>query len=361
MSRTAFVPPGLIVGCLLLISVVGCRKDPPPLNTELLPKIVLVTSGIDSDLDKSIRLRFEAHQNLNQTKYRASVMVPAGTTPEEIATSQTSEIKKLTDDGVDAILLIPGKDEQLVNALVAATEKKVAVVTLGREIDSELLTKSGLKLTHVGIPLNKEVHRLTEQLIKFTPENRQICIVGLSDNQDFSMLQQEFAESLAETQWQIVLAEQITLETGPRAVDVAQSRIKAILEEHSDISALFCCDFNSALGALNALSESKASARVAVVCIANNRTYSLLLDAGADVIGVLHYDHLAVSGIDMALREIAGGTNTGTGSQVALPIEVIQGSSFEAKLKKQSPTTSEKKGTVASETGGNKESSQSAE
>jgi ABC-type sugar transport system substrate-binding protein len=163
--------PGVRVGISFLVMLVsGCGQDPfgppsrpkPPLTSQEPDKAKAIFYIVPEVPDGELLAwggSAQTEANLHQVIFR--IMGPA---PGESMAAQPEMIRRALDDGVSALLVVPGNSPDLPKALAEAESKNVPVVLIGRSIPAPPGSKPFTLVDHA--PFEESAKRIVGTIVE---------------------------------------------------------------------------------------------------------------------------------------------------------------------------------------------------
>lgn len=146
-------------------------------------------------------------------------------------------LKSYADDPLDGIIVLGYLDDSLMHRVIDKIAK--CVISMDRNYDK--------KSDYVGTDSAKSILLALEHLYKIGHKEYGLLYGGMDPRRDACLKWMEEHQLTIRPEWQI---------DGEFTLDVAQSRVAAILEKHKPPSALVACNDEMAIGCIRALQKA---------------------------------------------------------------------------------------------------------
>jgi ribose transport system substrate-binding protein len=186
-------------------------------------------------------------------------LLPRGIALERNARDQIAQIRQVTADGVDAIVVAPAHSKDIIPALAAAARKGIVVVNVDTRLDAQAVTDAGLSVAaYVGADDEKGGFLVTRYLIKILREKKPgkgeyklSMLEGDRGVANTLIRKRGFYRAAAEASDVTVVEPRTARWDTMQAADVFLD----MLEATPDLDGIFCANDMMALGVIRAMQE----------------------------------------------------------------------------------------------------------
>jgi ABC-type sugar transport system substrate-binding protein len=182
---------------------------------------------------------------------------------EQDTEQQLNQVQTALAQGYDAIMVSPITPNNLIPALVQATEADIPIVNVDEKVDPAAAEDAGVALTSVIASDNRDAGaRAAQWMIENIPEGGQVAIIeGKAGNQSGLDRKEGFQEAIEAAGNFEVVASQPADWDGPRALDAATN----ILQANPDLVGFYAANDTMALGVVEAVRAAGKLDQVAVL------------------------------------------------------------------------------------------------
>jgi len=285
---------------LAALMITGCKSRESSTNETQKPRVALVMKSLANEFFSTMAEGAKQHHQANSANYE---LIVNGIKNETDLAEQVSLVEQMVAQGVQAIVIAPADSKALVPVLKRAKDAGVLVINIDNKLDADVLKQAGLSVPFVG-PDNRDGAKRVGEVVaaKLQAGNKVAIIEGIPTAFNGQQRRAGAEEALKAAGLNLA-----GIQSGQWEMDKANSVAAALLSEHPDLKALVCGNDNMALGAVAAVEAAGRTGQVLVSGFDNIAAVSPLLKDGRMVATAdQHGDKLAVYGIEMALRVLAG-------------------------------------------------------
>lgn len=269
------------------------------------PVIGLVMKSLQAEFFQEMKKGAEAFAR-EQNSFE---LITVGTSSQTEIELQIQLVESLTEQKVDAIVVVPIDSRALVPPVVKAIEAGIKVINIDIKLDEELLQENGIELTYVG-PDNESASQMVGNVLgqKLGKGARVILIEGLQVAENAKQRKLGFLKSIDEYQLELVASEAADWET-----DKAEKVFEELFAKNPDVAGVMCCNDAMAMGVIRVLEKEGKDGKIQVVGFDNDASAQPLLKSGAMLATIDAFgSQMAVEGIEYALKVINGMENKGS-------------------------------------------------
>lgn len=236
-------------------------------------------------------------------------LITAGTGNQTEIELQIELVRSLTEQKVDALVIVPIDSRALVPVVVTAIKAGIKVVNIDIKLDEELLKKNGVELTYVGPDNETAAQKAGDVLARRLRKGSKVAIIeGLQVAENAQQRKGGFLKSIAEHDLQLVASKPADWET-----DKAEQVFEKVLAENPDIEGVMSGNDAMAIGVIRVLKKLGKEGKIMVVGFDNDPSVQPLLKSGAMLATVDAFgSQMAVKGIEYALKILGGMENRGS-------------------------------------------------
>jgi len=182
---------------------------------------------------------------------------------EQDTEQQLNQVQTALAQGYDAIMVSPITPNNLIPALVQATEAGVPIINVDEKVDPAAAEEAGVELTSVIASDNRDAGaRAAQWMIENIPEGGQVAIIeGKAGNQSGLDRKEGFQAAIEAAGNFEIVASQPADWDGPRALDAASN----ILQANPDLVGFYAANDTMALGVVEAVRAAGKLDQVAVL------------------------------------------------------------------------------------------------
>lgn len=282
-----------------------------------IPRVGLVMKSLNADFFKV--MKHDAEEFVE--KSGCCELISTGTENQTDVAGQIELVEQLTNEGMDAIVVVPIDSKALVAPVVKAVRKGIKVVNIDIRLDEELLKKENVGVDFVG-PDNYGAAKAVGQVLaeSLNEGDKVIMIEGLPVADNARQRKAGFDEAIAERNLDCVASVPANWETS-----TAKEVFGDLYEKHHDgLKGVFCCNDAMALGVIDVLKANGLKpGDIKVVGFDNDDVMTPLLKEGwllatVDAFG----SQMAVEGIKHSLELLKEGKDS-IGSK-ATPFKLVK-------------------------------------
>lgn len=282
-----------------------------------IPRVGLVMKSLNADFFKVMKRDAEEYVEKNG----CCELISTGTENQTDIEGQIALVERLTNDGVDAIVVVPIDSKALVAPVVKAVRRGIRVVNIDIRLDEDLLKKEGVQVDFVG-PDNYDAAKSVGEVLaeSLNEGDKVVMIEGLPVADNARQRKAGFDAAIAERKLDCVASEPANWETSTAKEVFTDLYAKY----HEGLKGVFCCNDAMALGVIDVLkAKGREPGEIKVVGFDNDDVMAPLLKqhwllATIDAFG----SQMAVEGIKHALELLREGKDS-IGSR-ATPFELVK-------------------------------------
>ena len=176
---------------------------------------------------------------------------------------QMQIIENLIQRQVDAICLVPTVSKEIIPAIVKANQANIPVLILDNKVNEEALAQAGGHIaSYIGSD-NVEGGRIAGRYLaeRLNGEGKVAILEGIPGQEAGDQRLSGFLEAIKESKGIEIVASQ----TANYEMDQGFNVFQNILQSHPEVEALFSCNDNMALGAIEAIVAADRTGDVMVV------------------------------------------------------------------------------------------------
>ena len=232
-------------------------------------------------------------------------------------TEQVNVVEQMVARQVKAIVIAPADSKALVTVLKRAKEAGVLVVNIDNKLDADALKQAGLTVPFVGPDNRAGARKVGDALAKQLKSGDKVAIIeGVPTAFNGQQRRLGFEEAMKAAGMNIV-----SIQSGNWEMDKANNIAAALLSEHADLKAILCGNDSMALGAVAAIQAAGKTGQVLVVGFDDiGAIRPMLADGRVVATADQHADHLAVFGIEAALKILKGES---TPADQTTPVDLV--------------------------------------
>jgi ribose transport system substrate-binding protein len=251
---------------LLFISAFSACKHPEEPSPEpLLVPEANKTPRAPADAPKTVALVLVTIANpffvlmekgARRAESELGVRLRVATAPNDISgEQQTASLRQLVQDGVDAIVLVPGHSKEMVPVVKEALAAGVVVVNIDNRLDQETAQKQDLTgVPFIGVDNEQGAYLSAKYLGSKLSGPSQVAIIGGDPTSQASQDRERGALRAFAERGDV---EVVARELADWKIDEAHEAAARILASHPKISAIFCANDLMALGVIRYLEETQ--------------------------------------------------------------------------------------------------------
>ena len=246
----------ILIAVLSCLITAGCNRGETP--TVEGPTIALILKTLNNpffiDIEKGAQ---EACEKLGIN------LVVQGAERDSDVEKQMQIMENLIQRGVDAICLVPSGSKEIIPAILKANRANIPVLILDNRVNADALKKTGGKISIFIGSDNFEGGRIAAHYLagKLGENGKLAVLEGVPGQEAGDQRLKGFLEAIKEHSGVEVVASQAANWEMDQAFNVTQNMLQA----HPEIQALFSCNDNMALGAIEAISAVGKTGEIIVV------------------------------------------------------------------------------------------------
>ena len=293
----------LITGLIVLVALTAACTKPTggkATTASHKPRVALIMKSLANEFFSTMAEGAKQHQAAHGDSYD---LIVNGIKNETDLAEQVNLIEQMVAQRVDAIVIAPADSKAVVTAVKRARDAGILVVNIDNRLDAEVLKQEGLKVPFVGPDNRAGARSVGEALARqLHPGDKVAIIEGIPTAFNGQQRRLGFEDAMTAAGMKVV-----TVQSGRWEMETANNVAAAMLNAHTDLSAILCANDNMALGAVSAIQAAGRTGKVLVVGFDNITAMRPLLDKGQVVATAdQHGDRLAVFGIEAALKILKG-------------------------------------------------------
>ncbi len=296
--------PILFIG-LALAGCGGSQEATPgatasPGSASGKPRIALVMKSLANEFFATMADGARKHQREHAGDYE---LIVNGIKDERDLSRQVALVDEMIAQGVGAIVIAPADSKALVSACKRAKDSGIVVVNIDNKLDDGVLADQKIAVPFVGPDNRAGARKVGEYLAKRLKPGDQVGVLeGIRTAFNGQQRRLGFEDAMKAAGVTIADSQTAQWET-----DQANRIAAAMLGEHPQIKALLCCNDSMALGARAAVKTAGRSGEVFIIGFDNIAAIrSAIKDGSVLATADQHADHLAVYGIELALKLLKG-------------------------------------------------------
>ena len=246
----------ILISALLVVSLTHCGKD----SGEKI-RIALVIKATSNP--------FFARMQQGATKAADSLNVEllvASLTPANEIEKQILMVEDMTNRDVRAILISPADSKEIVDVLKKARDNGIFVINLDNRIDPDAAAAVELEINcYVGVDNEEGGHMAGKHLVELMAGKGKVAMLeGTPGQGNAEARKRGFLKAIADTEIQLVASR-----TANWAQNQGYDVFTDILQNHPDISGVFCANDMMAMGAIQALEKAGRAGEIFVTAYDN--------------------------------------------------------------------------------------------
>jgi ribose transport system substrate-binding protein len=244
-------------------------------------------------------------------------LLVSGINDERDLSRQAALVDEMVAQGVAAIVIAPADSKALVSACKRARQAGIIVVNIDNKLDDQVLRDQGIQVPFIGPDNRAGARKVGEFLAARLKRGDEVAVLeGIRTAFNGQQRRLGFEDAMQSASVRIADSQ-----TAQWEMDQANRIASAMLGEHPQIKALLCCNDSMALGALAAVKSAGRVGEVLIVGFDNiGAIQSAIKDGSVLATADQHADHLAVYGIELALKMLRGQQPTG---DTTTPVDLI--------------------------------------
>ena len=170
---------------------------------------------------------------------------------EQDTEQQLNQLQTALGQGYDAVMVSPITPNNLIPALIQASEQGLPIINVDEKIDPQAAEEAGVKITSVIASDNRDAGaRAAQYLIENVPDGGKVAIIeGKAGNQSGLDRKEGFQEAIEAAGNFEIVASQPADWDGPKALDATSN----ILQANPDLVGIYAANDTMALGAVEAV------------------------------------------------------------------------------------------------------------
>lgn len=241
----------IMVLCLVLIcSMTGCKKrnvgaeEDNPIVTEDPEQTEYVFGLCFADMSNPYykTLKTIIEKQIREEGHKLLIKDPASDSDKQIA-----QIQELIDEGVQTVILAPVDKDAITPGLERLQEAKVKIINIGTRVQEVDKVDA-----YVGADNRMAGKLCGEDLAERMKEGGKVLILEQAETASINERILGFEEVIAGCGFEIV--ERVQMQSD---LDSASKKVEMILKKNHEIQIIMCGDDQMALGALQAVEETK--------------------------------------------------------------------------------------------------------
>ncbi len=182
---------------------------------------------------------------------------------EQDTEQQLNQVQTALSQGYGAIMVSPITPNNLIPALIQATEAGIPIINVDEKVDPAAAEEAGVVLTSVIASDNRDAGaRAAQWMIENIPDGGQVAIIeGKAGNQSGLDRKEGFQEAIEAAGNFEIVASQPANWDGPKALDVTSN----ILQANPDLVGIYAANDTMALGAVEAARGAGKLEQVAIL------------------------------------------------------------------------------------------------
>lgn len=218
------------------------------------------------------------------------------------ANAQLTIVQNMISSGVNAICIDPSSSVGLATALQSCKAAKISVINLDTRLDASIVKQVGLDVPFFGTNNVAGAKLAGDYVVKNMPKGTKTAILtGIAGQQNTADRLNGFIDA---TKGYInVVAQQ----TANWDVNQGYTTMQNMLSAHPDITLLFSCNDDMAIGALRAITDAGKQNQIKVIgfdgtsqCLNNVKSGTMIADVAQDPA------KMGILGVDNAVKMAKG-------------------------------------------------------
>ncbi len=287
--------------CLLALS--GCGGNsadspaiPAPASASLKPRIALIMKSLANEFFATMAEGARRYEREHAGHFE---LIVNGIKDERDLSRQVGLVDEMIAQGVNAIVIAPADSKALVSACKRARDAGIVVVNIDNKLDDQVMADQGIKVPFVGPDNRAGARKVGDFLAKRLKAGDEVVVLeGIRTAFNGQERRIGFEDAMKSAGLKIVDSQ-----TAQWEMDQANRIATAMLTEHPGIRAILCCNDSMALGAVAAVKSTGRAGKVLIAGFDNIAAIqSAIKDGSVLATADQHADHLAVHGIELALK-----------------------------------------------------------
>lgn len=304
----------LALPLLLAVSSSACKPEDASRQPLILPDEGQASAPDPAEAPRTVALVFVSIANpffvgmekgARRAERELGIRLRVATSANDFSVEQQStNIRQLIADKVDAIVVVPGRSAEMVPVVKEARDAGIVVINIDNRLDPDLARKVGLTdVPFVGVDNEHGAYLSARHLASRLPGPAQVAIInGDAAAQVARDREQGALRAFAEVPGVEVVAREFAY----WRIDDAYQVAGTLFERHPRIGAIFCANDVMALGVIRYLEETGRE-HVLVSSYDNIEEARAAIRRGRLVATVnQHGDQQGYLGVKYALRALAG-------------------------------------------------------
>ena len=264
-------------------------------DSKAKPRVALIMKSLANEFFQTMEKGAQGYQSQHSGDFE---LISNGIRNETDVSQQINLVNQMIAQKVDAIVIAPADSKALVPVCKRAQAAGILVVNIDNKFNADVLSQEKIKIPFVGPDNRKGAKTVGEYMVKQLQAGAKVAILeGLPGAFNGIQRKNGFEDAIKDGKLNIVSSQAADWETA-KANQVAS----AMITQHPDLAAIFCCNDSMVLGAVAALKASGKEGSVKVAGFDNiAAVQQLIKDGKVAATADQHGDQLAVFGIEYAL------------------------------------------------------------
>ncbi len=264
-------------------------------DSKAKPRVALIMKSLANEFFQTMEKGAQGYQSQHSDDFE---LISNGIRNETDVSQQISLVNQMVAQKVDAIVIAPADSKALIPVCKRAQAAGILVVNIDNKFNADVLSQEKIKIPFVGPDNRKGAKTVGDYLAKQLSAGSKVAILeGLPGAFNGIQRKNGFEDAIKDAKLDLVTSQAADWETA-KANQIAS----AIITQHPEITAMFCCNDSMVLGAVAALKAAGKEGSVKVAGFDNIAAVQQLIKDGKVVATAdQHGDQLAVFGIEYAL------------------------------------------------------------
>ena len=264
-------------------------------DSKAKPRVALIMKSLANEFFQTMEKGAQGYQSQHSDDFE---LISNGIRNETDVSQQINLVNQMVAQKVDAIVIAPADSKALIPVCKRAQAAGILVVNIDNKFSADVLSQEKIKIPFVGPDNRKGAKTVGDYLAKQLSAGSKVAILeGLPGAFNGIQRKNGFDDAIKDAKLDLVTSQAADWETA-KANQIAS----AIITQHPEIVALFCCNDSMVLGAVAALKAAGKEGSVKVAGFDNiAAVQQLIKDGKVAATADQHGDQLAAFGIEYAL------------------------------------------------------------
>ncbi len=264
-------------------------------DSKAKPRVALIMKSLANEFFQTMEKGAQSYQSQHSDDFE---LISNGIRNETDVSQQINLVNQMVAQKVDAIVIAPADSKALIPVCKRAEAAGILVVNIDNKFNADVLSQEKIKIPFVGPDNRKGAKTVGDYLAKQLSAGSKVAILeGLPGAFNGIQRKNGFDDAIKDAKLDLVTSQAADWETA-KANQIAS----AIITQHPEVTAMFCCNDSMVLGAVAALKAAGKEGSVKVAGFDNiAAVQQLIKDGKVAATADQHGDQLAVFGIEYAL------------------------------------------------------------